>query len=87
VAEGTRTPNTQIHSLVRPTVIPEEDGDFSRVSAPVGAPPTPEQFLPSPVRPGRLDDDLETVVLHWDRLPAAVRAGIVAMVRAAGGPE
>jgi hypothetical protein len=32
-----------------------------------------------------LDPDLTAVIDAWDRLPAAVRAGIVAMVRAAGG--
>ena len=31
------------------------------------------------------DPDLAAVVAAWDRLPEAVRAGIVAMVRAAGG--
>jgi hypothetical protein len=30
------------------------------------------------------DPDLATVVDAWDRLPEAVRAGIVAMVKAAG---
>jgi hypothetical protein len=30
------------------------------------------------------DTDLATVVDAWDRLPEAVRAGIVAMVKAAG---
>jgi hypothetical protein len=31
------------------------------------------------------DADLATVIDAWDRLPEAVRAGIVAMVRAAAG--
>jgi hypothetical protein len=31
------------------------------------------------------DPDLAAVIEAWDRLPAAVRAGIVAMVRAASG--
>jgi hypothetical protein len=31
------------------------------------------------------DPDLAAVVDAWDRLPEAVRAGIVAMVQAAGG--
>jgi hypothetical protein len=31
------------------------------------------------------DSELEAVVAAWDALPAAVRAGIVAMVRAATG--
>jgi hypothetical protein len=30
------------------------------------------------------DPDLATVMDDWDRLPEAVRAGIVAMVRASG---
>src|SRR5262245_33872812 len=32
------------------------------------------------------DPDLTTVVNAWDRLPEAVRAGIVAMVKAASDP-
>jgi hypothetical protein len=31
------------------------------------------------------DSDLASVIDAWDRLPEAVRAGIVAMVRAAAG--
>jgi hypothetical protein len=31
------------------------------------------------------DPDLAAVIDAWDRLPEAVRAGIVAMVRAASG--
>jgi hypothetical protein len=31
------------------------------------------------------DPDLAVVVEVWDRLPSAVRAGIVALVKAAGG--
>jgi hypothetical protein len=37
------------------------------------------------IRAGPADPDLVTVVAAWDRLPEAVRAGIVAMVRAASG--
>ena len=32
---------------------------------------------------GQVDPDLATVIAAWDDLPDAVRAGIVAMVRAA----
>jgi hypothetical protein len=32
---------------------------------------------------GRTDPDLAAVIDSWDRLPEAVRAGIVAMVKAA----
>jgi len=35
--------------------------------------------------PTLADDDLRAVVEAWDTLPAAVRAGIVAMVKASGG--
>ena len=31
------------------------------------------------------DPDLEAVVKAWDSLPEAIRAGILAMVKAAGG--
>ena len=33
----------------------------------------------------QIDPDLAAVIDAWDRLPEAVRAGIVAMVRAAAG--
>jgi hypothetical protein len=33
----------------------------------------------------RTDPDLAAVIDAWDRLPEAVRAGIVAMVKAASG--
>jgi hypothetical protein len=36
-------------------------------------------------RAAQSDPDLATVVDAWDRLPEAVRAGIVAMVKAASG--
>jgi hypothetical protein len=32
---------------------------------------------------GDVSEDLATVVAAWDRLPAAMKAGIVAMVKAA----
>ena len=36
-------------------------------------------------RAAQTDPELATVVNAWDRLPEAVRAGIVAMVKAAAG--
>ena len=33
------------------------------------------------------DDDLEVVVSAWGKLPSALKAGIVAMVRAADGAQ
>ena len=44
---------------------------------------SPEDRMPS--RPVHIDADLRTVIDRWGNLPEAVRAGIVAMVRAAGG--
>ncbi len=40
---------------------------------------------PTPDAP--TDPELAAVVAAWSALPAAVRAGIVAMVRAAGGND
>jgi hypothetical protein len=46
------------------------------------AEPTSHHF-PTDIR--QTEPDLATVVDAWDRLPEAVKAGIVAMVKAAGG--
>jgi hypothetical protein len=47
------------------------------------SPPSVGHHLATDTR--QTDPDLATVVDAWDRLPEAVRAGIVAMVRAAAG--
>jgi hypothetical protein len=39
----------------------------------------------SMIRARRADPDLATAVDVWDRLPKAVRAGIVAVIKAASG--
>lgn len=55
--------------------LPGESGsDPARVSAPIAVPSTPA------------DPDLAAVVAAWPNVPAAIRAGIVAMVKAACGP-
>jgi hypothetical protein len=38
-------------------------------------------------KPEALDADLAAVVKAWPMLPAAVKAGILAMVKAAGGEQ
>jgi hypothetical protein len=34
---------------------------------------------------GQIDPDLEAVVTAWATLPKAIRAGVLAMVKASGG--
>jgi hypothetical protein len=55
--------------------IPEENAGFPKVGAPGAAVKT---------EIGVCDPELMMVVERWQSLPAAVRAGIVAMVRAVG---
>jgi hypothetical protein len=44
--------------------------------------------LPLPYKPAELPAELPAVVAAWPALPEAIRAGIVAMVRASlGAPE
>ena len=43
--------------------------------------------LPLPYEPEDMPSDLALVVESWDRLPEAIRSGIVAMVRAAKGAK
>ena len=45
----------------------------------------PSVAAPLPCDTRQTDPNLAAVIDAWDRLPEAVRAGIVAMVRAAGG--
>ncbi len=45
---------------------------------PIGVPSSPEPQFPP---------DLARVVAAWDRLPEAIKAGVLALVQAAGGPN
>jgi hypothetical protein len=45
---------------------------------PVVVPSSPEPPFPP---------DLARVVAAWDRLPEAIKAGVLALVQAAGGPN
>lgn len=53
------------------------------IGAPESAPNTAADGPPAPPVP--MDSDLAAVAAAWPSLPAVVRAGIMAMVRAAGG--
>lgn len=46
---------------------------------------TSSAVSPAPERP--TDPELASVVVAWPNLPPAIRAGIVAMVKASGGRE
>jgi hypothetical protein len=45
--------------------------------------PTPSRAASS----SQLPPDLALVVASWDRLPEAIKAGVLALVQAAGGPN
>lgn len=77
VADGIRTRDPQIHNLGRGRSKSLKDQDFG----PLGGRPAPH--LPHDTRP--TDPDLALVIDRWEGLPEAVRAGIVAMVKAAAG--
>ena len=77
VADGIRTRDIQIHNL---------DADSSKANSSKDlriSPPSVGHHLATDAC--QTDSDLASVIDAWDRLPEAVRAGIVAMVRAAGG--
>ena len=73
--EGTRTLNHRIDSQIPHPQNPEENGDFPKAGAPGAA-------VESEI--GISDPDLAVIVQRWDSLPEAVKAGIVAMVKATG---
>ena len=91
--EGIRTPDQGIMSHEACPVIPEENGDFPKGAASgaaVGGKTGPSAEAGDPVSHATpdanisaLDPDLAMVVKRWESLPEAVRAGIVAMVKAA----
>ena len=58
--------------------IPEKNGLFA-FGAAVGAAAKPEMVA--------IDPDLREVIDAWSALPDAIKAGILAMVRAAGGAK
>ena len=73
--ERARTANPRLAKPVGTVKFPEENADFQKVGAPGAA-------VESEI--GVSDPDLALIVQQWDSVPKAVRAGIVAMVKAAG---
>ena len=80
MSDGTRTRGLQSHSLETTSENLGENRESesrSNTGANTGA-------LEAACEPDVADPDLALVVSCWDELPAALRAGIAAMVRAAG---
>jgi integrase len=72
------------HRFSRPAPDPSKDQSYQEIrdnqsgEVPVGVPFSPEPQFPP---------DLARVVAAWDRLPDAIKAGVLALVQAAGGPN
>ena len=92
---GESNPCLRTEKQVSRPVNPEENGDFPKgaasgaaVGGKTGASADPAD-LSSHATPdadiSTLDPDLAVIVQRWGSLPEAVRAGIVAMVKTAGG--
>jgi hypothetical protein len=81
VAEGTRTPNTQIHSPDQPRPNSKPDNELRSKGESVGA----EMGAVTEKPPLPIDPDLAALIDAWPTLPEVVKAGIVAMVKAAAG--
>jgi hypothetical protein len=76
---------TRTHDLRfrRPLTTPETTAENGGISVPPSTgPSTGAQSGPS--EPAFADPDLGAVVAAWPALPTAIRAGILAMVRATG---
>ncbi len=53
-------------------------GQHAEAEVPVVVPSSPERQIPP---------DLATVIAAWERLPDAIKAAVLALVRTAGGPN
>ena len=74
---GTRTPNRRIRNPQAPSRNVKPDNELRNDANGLGA--NPGAVEPNPPA---LDPDLAAVIEVWPTLPAAVKAGIVAMVKA-----
>jgi hypothetical protein len=77
-----------VHRFPRPAANPSNDQPYQEIrndqsgEVPIGVP------APSAVVSGaQFPPDLARVVATWDRLPAAIKAAILALLQAAGGPN
>src|SRR5688572_544573 len=55
--------------------------------APLGEVPGVVPSPPGAISAPQFPPDLARVVAAWDRLPPAIKAGVLALVQAAGGPN
>ena len=78
VAEGTRTPDSQIHNLDNTPEIAEKQG---------GRPESAAHAQRAEAGNVVSDPDLRMILNQWASLPEPIRAGIVAMVKAAASRE
>ena len=77
VADGIRTRDIQIHNLDTAPLNRGQDNDLRQPSRSVA------HLLPTDTC--KTDPDLAAIVVAWPELPEAIKAGIVAMVKAASG--
>ena len=87
MANGTRTRDPQIHNLVSATQNERANNDLRRADFSVAHPVAHElgiSTVVSAAEPSKIDPDLAVVNAAWPTLPTAIRAGIVAMIEAAG---
>jgi hypothetical protein len=70
---------------VTPSVLRKKTDGFARGGAESSASGGDRGSPPRP--PAKSDPDLATVIAAWGGLSTAIRAGILAMVRAAGGAK
>jgi hypothetical protein len=87
VANGTRTRDPQIHNLPTAGHNPQQDAELRHGGFSVALPVAHESGKTVPFNapePVAIDADLAAIVSAWPTLPAAFRAGILAMVKAAG---
>ncbi len=78
----------RLHRFSRPDPDPSKDQSYQEIrdnqsgEVPVGVPSSP-----GAVSGPQFPPDLARVVAAWDRLPEAIKAGVLALVQAAGGPN
>jgi hypothetical protein len=85
VANGTRTRDPQIHNQPTAGRNPQQNADLRHGGFSVAQPVAHERGKAADsgaAEPAAIDPDLAAVITSWRILPAAIRAGILAMVKA-----